>query len=56
MTATAAIYAKSYPLNRKEFTAAVQAYARRHGYYAATVRTMTALRLAAVAEYVGRKS
>lgn len=55
MTATAAIYRRCYPLNAKEFTAAVRAYARKHGHYADTVRTMTTLRQAAVREFIMRQ-
>lgn len=32
-------------------TKAYQRYARRHGHYVSTVRTMTVLRLAALREY-----
>lgn len=38
-------------MSRTELTAAIRAYARRHGHYASTVRTMTSLRLAAIAEW-----
>ena len=38
-------------LTRKELTQAVQRYARKHGFYARTVRGMTVLRLAAIAEW-----
>ncbi len=34
----------------KAMTAAIQKYARKHGYYSRTVRTMTVLRLAALKE------
>jgi hypothetical protein len=42
------------PLTRKELTKVVAKYARRHGYSASTVRTVTALRLAAIREYISR--
>ncbi len=38
-------------LTKSELTKAVQKYARRHGHFARTVRTMTCLRLAAIREY-----
>lgn len=38
-------------LTSKQLTQAIQRYARRHGFYARTVRTMTSLRLAAIAEW-----
>lgn len=38
-------------LTRKQLTAAVARYARKHGYYARTVRTMTVLLRAAIDEY-----
>lgn len=38
-------------MGRKELTRAIRRYARRHGFSASTVRTCTALRLAAVAEW-----
>lgn len=38
-------------LTKKELTAACQRYARRHGYYTRTVRGMTVLLLAAIAEW-----
>ncbi len=41
-------------LTRKELTLACQRYARRHGYYTRTVRTMTRLFLAAIAEWKSR--
>ena len=37
-------------MTRKQLTQAIQQYARRHGYYARTVRTVTSLRLAAIRE------
>ena len=37
-------------LTRKQLTKAIQRYARKHGYYARTVRTVTVLRLAAIRE------
>ncbi len=42
-------------LTRKELTKAIARYARKHGYYARTVRGMTVLRIAAVAEYLRSK-
>ena len=39
-------------LTKGQVTSAVQNYARRHGYYVRTVRTISELRRAAVAEYV----
>ena len=42
-------------LTSKELTKAIASYARRHGYYARTVRGMTSLRLAAISEWVNRK-
>jgi hypothetical protein len=38
-------------LTKSELTKAVRQYARRHGYYARTVRNMTSLRRAAILEY-----
>jgi hypothetical protein len=38
-------------LTKKELTQAVQASARKHGYYASTVRTCTRLLLRAIEEY-----
>jgi len=38
-------------LTKRQITLAVLGYARRHGYYARTVRTMTMLYQGAVAEY-----
>jgi len=38
-------------LSRSDLTKAVQRYARKHGYYARTVRSMTRLRLAAILEW-----
>lgn len=38
-------------LGKKEFSKAIQVYAKKHGWYASTVRTCTRLMLAAVAEY-----
>ncbi len=38
-------------LTRRELTRAIARYARRHGYYARTVRACTALLLAAIAEW-----
>lgn len=42
---------KSRKLTRSELTQAVARYARRHGYSASTVRTITSLLLAAIQEY-----
>jgi hypothetical protein len=42
-------------LTSRELTEAVQGFARRHGYYARTVRTMTSLMLAAIAEWRQRQ-
>ena len=39
-------------LTKKQLTQAIRAYARRHGFYARTVRTCTSLRYAAVKEYI----
>jgi hypothetical protein len=39
-------------LTKSEMAVAVRRYARRHGYYAGTVRSMTVLRLAAVREFL----
>lgn len=41
-------------LSRKQVTQAVNRYARRHGFYARTVRAVTSLRFAAVREYLER--
>jgi len=38
-------------LNKKELTAAIARYARKHGHYAATVRNMTCLLRAAIKEW-----
>jgi hypothetical protein len=38
-------------LTKSQITAACQRYARRHGHYTGTVRTMTVLLLAAIKEY-----
>ncbi len=38
-------------LTRKELTKAIANYAHKHGYYANTVRTVTALLNAAIEEY-----
>ena len=38
-------------LTRAELTAAIARSARRHGYYARTVREVSALRYRAIAEY-----
>ena len=43
-------------LTKKQLSQAVQKYARKHGWYARTVRTVTALRYAAIAEYQGKQS
>jgi hypothetical protein len=43
-------------LTRAEWTEAVRGFARRHGYYARTVRGMTTLRLRAGAEYLERRA
>ncbi len=45
MTATRKLF-------RRELTAAIARYARRHNHYASTVRTMTVLRLAAIREWL----
>jgi hypothetical protein len=37
-------------MTRKQLTKAIQKYARKHGYYARTVRAVTALRIAAIRE------
>ena len=37
-------------MTTKQLTQAIQKYARRHGYYARTVRAVTALRIAAIRE------
>jgi hypothetical protein len=42
-------------LTRAEWTAAVRAYVRKYGWYARTVRTMTALRNAAAREYINAR-
>lgn len=39
-------------LTRKEVTAAVKRYARKHGFYHRTVRTVTSLRRSAIAEWL----
>lgn len=39
-------------LSRSEVTKAVRLFARRHGFYARTVRTMTDLKMKAMKEYV----
>ena len=41
-------------MTRKQLTKAIQQYARRHGYYARTVRAVTALRIAAIREAAGK--
>jgi len=38
-------------LTKKQLTEAIQAYARKHGYYVRTVRGMTSLRIAAISEW-----
>lgn len=38
-------------MSRTTLTAAIRRYARRHGYSASTVRTVTVLRLAAIREW-----
>lgn len=38
-------------LTRKELTKAIACYARKHGYYASTVRTVTVLFNAAIQEH-----
>lgn len=38
-------------LSRKQLTSAIRQYARRHGHYQSTVRTVASLRLAAILEY-----
>ena len=38
-------------LTKKQLTQAVNRYARKHGYYARTVRTVSSLRYAAIQEY-----
>jgi len=38
-------------MTKAQVTAAVTSFARRHGYYVRTVRTMTALKMAAIQEY-----
>ncbi len=38
-------------LTKSQMTQAIQQYARRHGYYARTVRAVTVLWLAAIREY-----
>lgn len=47
---------KSGKLTRSELTAAVTAYARKHGYYVRTVRSMTSLKREAVAVYKEKHS
>ncbi len=37
-------------MTRKEMTKAIQKYARKHGYYARTVRAVSILRYAAIRE------
>jgi hypothetical protein len=39
-------------LTKKERTKAFQRYARKHGFYTRTVRTMTSLRFAAIKEWL----
>lgn len=41
-------------MSSKEITKAIAEFAKKHGYYCTTVRQATSLRLAAIAEYVGR--
>ncbi len=41
-------------LTKAQLTQAVQAYARRHGFYTRTVRGMTSLRRAAIKEFSER--
>ncbi len=43
-------------LTSKQLTEACQLYARRHGYYTRTVRTMTSLMLAAIKEWREREA
>lgn len=43
-------------LTRKELTAAIARFARKHNHYASTVRTVTVLRLAAIKEYRDAKA
>lgn len=38
-------------LTKKQITIAIQSYARHHGYYARTVRAVSSLFYAALAEY-----
>lgn len=42
-------------LGKKELTQAIARYARRHGYYARTVRAVSALHLAARLEWLERQ-
>jgi hypothetical protein len=42
---------KTAKLTKTELTKAIDRYARKHGYYAGTVRTCTSLLLAAIAEW-----
>lgn len=37
-------------LTRKQLSAAIKAYARKHGFYARTVRAVSSLRYAAIKE------
>jgi hypothetical protein len=39
------------PASKRRLSEACQRYARRHGYFTATVRTVSALRVAALAEW-----
>lgn len=41
-------------LSKTELTKAIARFARKHGYYARTVRNMTSLRLAAINEWRNR--
>lgn len=42
----------TFKLTRKEITAAVKRYARKHGFYHRTVRSITSLRRSAIAEWL----
>ena len=41
-------------MSKKELTQAIRSYARKHGHYASTVRTVSALLYAAIAEWKAR--
>lgn len=41
-------------LTKKQLTDAIRSYAKRHGYYARTVRAVSCLRYAAIKDFLAR--